>query len=217
MYRLLDAKITKKTISWFEGSYKANIICYALSLFFFILNEQYQYDKFNLVTIWQRGISDDLENFLLSICREVYYKLVDENRMVENVTQWAKKKECWKEISTSLSNRIEIDKNIISPYLESKVSFSQKQKEAKVIQQDKIQVSMWQQAFSSKYIKTWSKLDLFIQKNPQEFTSYSSKDLQIVKRLAALASNKNAIIPDENEIQIAFNILKDAQLANFQN
>ena len=76
---------------------------------------------------------------------------------------------------------------------------------------------MWQQAFSSKYIKAWSKLDLFIQKNPQEFTSYSSKDLQIVKRLAALASNKNAIIPDENEIQIAFNILKDAQLANFQN
>ncbi len=215
MYRLLDAKITKKTISWFEGSYKANIICYALSLFFFILNEQYQYDKFNLVTIWQRGISDDLENFLLNVCREVYYKLVDENRMVENVTQWAKKKECWKEISTSLSNRIKIEKNLISPYLESKVSFSQKQKEAKVIQQDKNQVSMWQLAFSSKYIKTWSKLDLFIQKNPQEFISYTSKDLQIVKSLSALASNKNANIPDDNEIKIAFNILNDAQLANF--
>ena len=76
---------------------------------------------------------------------------------------------------------------------------------------------MWQLAFSSKFIKAWSKLDLFIQKNPQEFISYSSKDLQIVKSLSALASNKNASIPDENEIQIAFNILKDAQLANFQN
>ena len=87
-------KIVKKQ-PWFN-SYRANIVAYTISLLFYkVATEQKRY-SIALNKIWSnQGISSAWEKQIVSTSKVVYDMLTAPDRGVENVTEWAKRKECW--------------------------------------------------------------------------------------------------------------------------
>lgn len=93
-------KETEKIISsleWYKEikAYRANIVAYTIS----ILAEYARNHKkdFDLIKIWN---TQHMYQELIEQCkitsREVYNFLVNDDRLTKNVTEWAKKEECWK-------------------------------------------------------------------------------------------------------------------------
>ncbi|MGL5384168.1 MAG: AIPR family protein [Culicoidibacterales bacterium] len=80
---------------WYQ-SYKANIVAYALSMMFFQIEKQYPEYTIDFNKIWR---AQTLSNIWLlqlqKISRLAYENLVREDRPIENVTEWAKRKGCW--------------------------------------------------------------------------------------------------------------------------
>lgn len=84
-----------KTSDWFK-SYKANIVAYTLSKLLDIIKRQYKDKSINFKAIWQtQNISEALRNQLVDLTRETYYYLIDDSRDIQNVTEWAKRSNCW--------------------------------------------------------------------------------------------------------------------------
>ena len=87
--------------SWFpKGSgYKANIVAYAISKLFDTIQTNYGGKKvLDLDRIWkeQNNLYPELKDVLMDLCKKSLEILTSDNRMVVNVTEWAKKEECWK-------------------------------------------------------------------------------------------------------------------------
>lgn len=86
---------------WYTSGYLANIVTYTLAkLSFQTATKSSLGGRFDLGKIWRDqaasgGLLDDLE----SIAKEVTSVLTSETRPVVNVTEWAKREACWKEVS----------------------------------------------------------------------------------------------------------------------
>lgn len=81
LYRTLESKITKKNLTWFLGSYRANVIAYSLSSLFWMIERDG--DVFDFQKIWDKGITDSFLHDLLELCHFVYDVLTDDSRPVE--------------------------------------------------------------------------------------------------------------------------------------
>lgn len=82
--------------SWFRGSYRANVVTYAMALFHKKVLDSFKGKDLNLISIWDRqGLSDELLDIFLCVAEYVYEKITSDDRPVENVTQWCKRKNCW--------------------------------------------------------------------------------------------------------------------------
>lgn len=83
--------------SWYQ-SYKANIVAYALSMMFYQIQKQYPEYAVDFNKIWR---SQTLSNIWLLQIQKIaflaYENLVREDRPIENVTEWAKRKACWEQ------------------------------------------------------------------------------------------------------------------------
>ena len=94
MFQLLEKQIPKQT--WYEGGYRANIICYTIALFHKLLIEQFEGKDFDLIYIWNKQeVPEIVANTLIDLAEKVFYKITDPTRRVINVTQWCKRNECW--------------------------------------------------------------------------------------------------------------------------
>lgn len=86
-----------RTRRWYK-SYKANIIAYTLSLIFFKIESEYSGRVLDLNKIWRnQKISKPLVRQLEITSKIVYEFLIREDRLIENVTEWAKRDECWEQ------------------------------------------------------------------------------------------------------------------------
>lgn len=86
-----------KTQSWYETGYKANIIAYSLSLLFYTIKTKYPDKAFNYKSIWLRQqLSDALRSQVTEFTKIAYDFLVSSDREIQNVTEWAKRENCWK-------------------------------------------------------------------------------------------------------------------------
>lgn len=86
-----------KTQDWYEAGYKANIIAYSLSLLFYTIKTRYPDKAFNFKNIWLRQrLSDALTSQVIAFAKVAYDFLISPNREVQNVTEWAKRENCWK-------------------------------------------------------------------------------------------------------------------------
>lgn len=95
-----------RTAPWYN-SYKANIVAYTLSKIFYEVETKYKDCSINYKNIWvKQDLSDAWKNQIAVIAHQIHMHLTDINRPVENVTEWAKRKECWekaKDISCVLN------------------------------------------------------------------------------------------------------------------
>lgn len=99
IYRAVDKMIPKQ--SWYEGGYKANVVAYTTALLRFTIDKKFPGEMLDLGKIWQRQQCPDLLMQQLTVMAEqVYYSITDENRGVQNVTQWCKQAACWEMVKT---------------------------------------------------------------------------------------------------------------------
>jgi len=85
-----------KTQDWFKSSYKANIIAYTISKIIYTVKKDYPERVISYKNIWQnQKLSVAWIKQIENISEIIYNHLTDENRGIENVTEWAKREECW--------------------------------------------------------------------------------------------------------------------------
>lgn len=94
LYKKTDALV--KNAPWYELGYKAQVVTYALSLLFYLIQKECPDKALNFKSIWSRqDISPATQKQIDIIAEEVYYYLTSPKRGVQNVTEWAKRKDCW--------------------------------------------------------------------------------------------------------------------------
>lgn len=94
MFQFLEKQIPK--LSWYEGGYRANVICYTIALFRRLIKKQFPNFGLDLILIWNKqALSETVEKILLALAEIVFAKITDPSRRIINVTQWCKRTECW--------------------------------------------------------------------------------------------------------------------------
>lgn len=96
MFNATD-EIIKRT-RWYKEkhSYKANVAAYTMSIIFHYIKNHARGFDLDFIRIWnQQGIYQELADQISTLCTEVYEFITDDNRPVENVTQWCKQSKCW--------------------------------------------------------------------------------------------------------------------------
>jgi hypothetical protein len=77
------------------GGYRANIVAYSIAKL-----SQASEQRLDLDAIWQaQGLDDDLEGVLAELSHVAFELLTDSSRPTANVTEWAKREACWKQMS----------------------------------------------------------------------------------------------------------------------
>ncbi|MDY3905069.1 MAG: AIPR family protein, partial [Candidatus Enteromonas sp.] len=134
IFRKTDLLLQKQ--DWFpKGSgYKANIVAYAMSKLFDVVEEKTGGKKhvdFN--RIWnEQNMYPELASFMMDLCKVTLGKLTDESHGLLNVTEWAKKEACWDEIKkcdvkmplqfeTTLASDFEVKQQEVTAKREKKV------------------------------------------------------------------------------------------------
>lgn len=122
-----------KHASWYDGGYKAQVNTYTLSWLFYLIQKDYSQYAFNFRDVWNKQrVSDELKIQLESLAEKVFYHLTNPNRLVQNVTEWAKRADCWgklKEMDFQLSPAL-------VRWLVPKEAVSEQEKDAKVEQKE---------------------------------------------------------------------------------
>ena len=187
LYRTLEPKITKKNLSWFLGSYRANVIVYAISSLFWLVESTG--GKFDLLKVWDKGITSLFLDDLLDLCHEVYEILTDPSRPVENVTQYCKRKECWENVKKGLSN-YQFPAISLSPYLVSRDSYNEQKKDAKKEQKLIDEVEAFSIVTKAPYKGHWMELMQYLSKNRNTFPDLSDKMVNAIMKVVNMDIGK---------------------------
>lgn len=79
---------------WYRGGYQANITEYAISKYAFDLERAHEQCDFE--TIWRnQSLDDAIVRRLMLAARQASDVLNDGNRPYQNISEWAKKQQCW--------------------------------------------------------------------------------------------------------------------------
>lgn len=93
LFKETDSIVRKQ--DWYS-SYKANIVEYTIALLLYAVDKQMPEYVINLRNIWQKQtLSNAWQKQIIKTSYLVYKHLIDENREIENVTEWAKRDRCW--------------------------------------------------------------------------------------------------------------------------
>lgn len=91
-----------KTQDWFKGSYKANIVAYTVSKIKSMIEHKNSERVLPYHKIWElQTIPKGMIGQIKIVSEKVYDILTDPTRSIENVTEWAKREECWKRVKLS--------------------------------------------------------------------------------------------------------------------
>ena len=123
LYKDVDNLVKKQ-----GRNYKANINAYTVSLFLYLVATQFQNYKLDYKEIWSKqAVPELIHDELAALTDYVYEELVDENRPVENVTEWAKREICW---SRMKNRQLQLNPKIIE-HLISNQEYEAQQNSAK--------------------------------------------------------------------------------------
>lgn len=95
-------KTTERIVSaqeWYQEikAYRANIVTYSVAVIMNQIEKQYKGKTLDFLRIWStQSIPSELESQLVKTTKEVFDFLTRDDRTTLNVTEWAKKEECWK-------------------------------------------------------------------------------------------------------------------------
>lgn len=82
---------------WYS-SYKANIIAYTLAIIFYKVEKDFPDLALDLNHIWKKqDLTLGWSRQIKLVSKVMYEHLISETRTIENVTEWAKKDECWRQ------------------------------------------------------------------------------------------------------------------------
>ena len=181
-----------KHAAWYDGGYKAQVNTYTLSWLFYLIQKDYPQYAFNFRDVWNKQrVSDELKIQLESLAEKVFYHLTNPNRLVQNVTEWAKREDCWKKLK-------EMDFQL-SPalvrWLVPKEAVSEQEKDAKVEQKEISKANAMIQV-ANYGVENWKK----VQKWGIENNIFSATDLSFLK--AAIGMEKGKFPTDRQCVKI---------------
>ena len=97
VFRYTENMIPKQP--WYQQGYRANIVTYTIALMHKLIEKQFPRQDLDLMGIWTRQIVPaTVQNILIELSEQVYNRLTDPRRGVENVTQWCKRERCWESV-----------------------------------------------------------------------------------------------------------------------
>jgi hypothetical protein len=93
LYSSVRSAVSKQP--WYQSGYLANIVTYTIAKISDVIGKSGR-GKFNFDAVWQRQeISDATKSFSLDVGERVLRVLTSDKRPVANVTEWAKREQCW--------------------------------------------------------------------------------------------------------------------------
>lgn len=108
LFRKTESLVSRQ--DWYQGGYRANIVTYTLAKLHNMISEQALGKQMDLRSIWDKqSVSNIVQDQILIIAKYVFDILTDENRLKDDVTEWAKMQLCWegvKEFNIPLSSPI---------------------------------------------------------------------------------------------------------------
>lgn len=193
LYRSTDKMIPKQP--WYEGGYKANIVAYSVSLLHYLIGKWYPGKTLDLMRIWQKQkCPDELMQQMAVIAENVYHAITSDKRLVENVTQWCKQEQCWKDVK-----QLEI---FPVPNFDSVLSGSEERKavarEAKEIRRIENTIDT-QKAVFELGEDYWKRLSEWLKKHPLA-TDAELRALRIAVRML------QGYFPDERQCKSLMNL-----------
>jgi hypothetical protein len=100
--RAIIWKYTERMVSrqsWYQGGYRANVVAYTIAKLALLIRTVANDKVLDFRTIWnQQRLSQGMERQLEQIAEAVFNTIVAEDRPVDNVTEWCKKKLCWERV-----------------------------------------------------------------------------------------------------------------------
>lgn len=97
---------------WYEKGYRANIVTYTISEFFYVLQTKYPQFSYNFKYVWQhQELNSEIVKELTKLSKIIFDKITNEDRQIMNVSEWCKKEACWKGIK---SINYDFSKNTLS-------------------------------------------------------------------------------------------------------
>jgi hypothetical protein len=110
IFKFIDKMVPKQ--NWYDKGYKANIVTYSMSLFHYLISEQYPNKVLNLKQIWDmQKLSEELQRQLIEIAKCVFDHITNNSRPISNVTEWCKKEQCWTDLK---AKKITLNDDIIN-------------------------------------------------------------------------------------------------------
>jgi hypothetical protein len=96
LYNSIRAAVSKQT--WYQSGYLANIVTYTIAKISDAVAKTGR-GKFDFDAVWQRQeISEATRKFALEVAERVLQVLTSDRRPVANVTEWAKRDQCWETV-----------------------------------------------------------------------------------------------------------------------
>lgn len=198
LFRKADSII--KSAPWYEKGYKAQTAAYTLAYFFYRIHKDCPDQSFDFKTVWNRqGVSSIVEEELSSIAHAMYNLLTSSDREVQNVTEWAKKEDCWKKakncnipLSTDLKCTLISKEEETEEKKNARIQQKEDNKIAPMIQVVQFGVEKW------KNLLTWG-MDNHI---------FSSQEISFIKAAIAMERGK---MPSEKQCARIIQILQKAR------
>jgi hypothetical protein len=201
IFKQADKIVRNQT--WYN-SYKANIVAYTISKIFYTVETNYQDKTISFRNIWNKQtLSSAWISQIEIVSRIMYNHLVSEDRLVENVTEWAKREACWdraKNIDTQLN--YDFIKELIDKDIETE-QLKEAQNEQKLTNKINAMVDIVNFGVENwKYLMLWG----------TEHNILSPSELSLLKYAVAMENGK---FPSEKQCNKIIELLERARLESF--
>jgi hypothetical protein len=127
----LSAEDLVSNASWYEGGYRRNIVTYAIARLVKLIEDHHPRHVLDLDRIWKdQRISDDVAAQLLRTAAAAFEVLTHPPEPWKNVTEWAKKEQCWQVVA---SRPVEVEPSLLralKPVQEERVARTEAREQA---------------------------------------------------------------------------------------
>lgn len=117
-----------KNAQWYSLGYKGQVNVYTLSWFFYLLHKEYPSKELDFKIIWNaQAVPKKIKEILEKLAEKAYRYLTRKDRPVVNVTEYAKRKDCW-EMLQKIPASLDL---VIENYLADELEVKEEKKDAK--------------------------------------------------------------------------------------
>jgi hypothetical protein len=195
LFNTIRTRVSKS--DWYSSGYLANIVTFTVAKLAYEIGRASKGSTLDFMEIWKlQSLHDDLLEDLDAIAYEVFLSLNSDDRPVVNVTEWAKRPQCWDVIKAlPFSLTAKTMSHLMSAATQQEVK--QESRKAQVLDSGiNLQILV-----TNKGPKYWVKLREF---GHQEMHRLSEKELSIMKYATGEAGNG---IPSEAQCRVLVDVM----------